>query len=44
MKKFVMLLMFSGMVTASCYHGGYTYPEGAIRGTYICINGTWIRR
>ena len=39
-----LLLIVSTIAIADCKYSGQTYPEGAIRGPYICINGDWIRR
>ena len=39
-----LLLIISSIASADCPYAGEVYPEGAIRGPYICINGDWIRR
>ena len=39
-----MLLVLGSVTYADCTYQGYTYPEGAVRGPYICLNGAWIRR
>jgi hypothetical protein len=39
-----MLLVFGSVTYADCVHEGHTYSEGTIRGPFICINGSWIRR
>jgi len=39
-----MLLVIGSIASADCVYGGHSYPEGATRGPYICINGSWIRR
>jgi len=39
-----LLLIGSTIASADCNYSGENYPEGAIRGPYICINGSWIRR
>ena len=48
MKKIIQIITLvftiSIGVSADCNYGDKTYPEGAIRGPYICISGTWIRR
>ncbi len=48
MKKIIqiiaLLLIISGIASADCHYSGQIYPEGAIRGPYICINGSWVRR
>jgi hypothetical protein len=48
MKKIVqmlaMLLIIGSTASADCVYGGSVYPEGAVRGPYICIHGSWIRR
>ena len=41
---FAILLVTGSMATADCVYSGQTYPEGAVRGPYICINGDWVRR
>ena len=47
MKKVIpvilLLLMVSVAIHADCPYGDKNYPEGAIRGPYICINGDWVR-
>jgi len=41
---FALLLILGGIANADCTYSGASYPEGAIRGPYICVNGEWIRR
>ena len=40
----VLLLIINTAASADCLYAGEIYTEGAIRGPYICINGSWIRR
>jgi hypothetical protein len=48
MKRILFSLMFLLLVGADlyadCTFEGSSYPEGTIRGPYICIDGEWIRR
>jgi len=39
-----MMLVLGSVTYADCSYQGYTYPEGAVRGPFICVNGEWIRR
>lgn len=48
MRKIVLLISIlvtvSGLLYADCKYDGKIYPEGEIRGPYICVDGEWIRR
>ena len=39
-----LIATISIVANADCFYGDQNYPEGAIRGPYICINGDWVRR
>ncbi len=39
----LLLVLVSG-VYADCKHNGRWYAEGTVKGPYICVNGSWIRR
>ncbi len=48
MKRFFLsltvFLVVGVNLYADCTFEGTSYPEGSIRGPYICIDGEWIRR
>jgi len=42
---FIISIILLGTVAyADCKYRGETYPEGTIRGPYICIDDKWIPR
>jgi len=48
MKKITLLmvsiLLLGTIAYADCEYRGIIYPEGAIRGPYICVDTNWVRR
>jgi len=38
------VLLLGGLAYADCLYDGNSYPEGTIRGPYICIDSEWVRR
>ena len=39
------LVLFAASAEASgCYLDGHWYPEGTTYGSYVCIDGEWVRR
>jgi len=40
----IFCLLIGANLYADCTFEGKSYPEGTIRGPYICIDEEWIRR
>ncbi len=47
LKKVIVIILLSvlgGTLYADCVYNGRVYPEGALMGPYIWVNGSWIKR